>query len=64
MSERATRNSDPPIPPGTPPEFPDPDKPPPIEEPPTPIPVPPDEPPPPLVAGFQRAPRLWETHPD
>jgi hypothetical protein len=42
--------SDPPVPPGTPPEFPDPDKPPPIEEPPGPIPVPPDEQPPPLVA--------------
>src|ERR1700683_3477622 len=42
--------SDPPVPPGTPPELPDPDKPPPIEDPPAPIPVPPDEPPPPLVA--------------
>ena len=42
--------SDPPVPPGAPPEYPDPDKPPPIQEPPRPIPIPPDEPPPPLVA--------------
>lgn len=49
--------SDPPVPPGTPPERPDPDQLPPIEEPPGPIPVPPDlpppivEPPPPIVAA-------------
>jgi len=48
--------SDPPIPPGTPPERPDPDQPPPIEEPPGPIPIPPDAPPPPLVAV---PPRAW-----
>jgi hypothetical protein len=44
--------SDPPKPPGQPPEIPDPDpdKPPPIEEPPRPIPVPPNDPPPPIVA--------------
>jgi hypothetical protein len=42
--------SDPPIPPGAPPEHPDPDQKPPIEEPPRPIPIPPEESPPPLVA--------------
>jgi hypothetical protein len=47
---RGSDPSDPPIPPGAPPDFPDPDKPPPIEEPPRPIPVPPAESPPPLVA--------------
>jgi hypothetical protein len=41
--------SDPPIPPGTPPERPDPEQPPPIQEPPNPIPVPPEEPPPPII---------------
>jgi len=46
--------SDPPKPPGVPPEFPDPDQPPPIEEPPRPIPVPPDDPPPPIVAASRR----------
>jgi len=43
--------SDPPKPPGVPPEVPEPDKPPPIEEPPHPIPVPPDDSPPPIVAA-------------
>jgi len=46
--------SDPPKPPGVPPEVPDPNKPPPIEEPPRPIPVPPDDPPPPIVATSRR----------
>jgi hypothetical protein len=45
--------SDPPKPPGVPPEVPDPDQPTPIEEPPHPIPVPADEPPPPMVAASQ-----------
>jgi hypothetical protein len=43
--------SDPPKPPGVPPERPDPDQPIPIEEPPGPIPVPPNDPPPPIVAA-------------
>ena len=43
--------SDPPKPPGQPPEIPDPDAPTPIEEPPGPIPVPPDDPPPPILAA-------------
>jgi len=43
--------SDPPKPPGVPPERPDPDQPVPIEEPPGPIPVPPNDPPPPIVAA-------------
>ena len=43
--------SDPPKPPGVPPEIPTPDQPTPIEEPPHPIPVPADEPPPPMVAA-------------
>jgi hypothetical protein len=46
--------SDPPKPPGTPPEVPDPDQPPPIEEPPPPIPIPPNDPPPPIVAASRR----------
>jgi hypothetical protein len=46
--------SDPPKPPGQPPEIPDPDQPIPIEEPPQPIPVPPpNEPPPPIVAALR-----------
>jgi hypothetical protein len=47
--------SDPPKPPGVPPEVPEPDKPPPIEEPPRPIPVPPNDPPPPIVAASRWA---------
>jgi hypothetical protein len=47
--------SDPPKPPGQPPDEPDPDDPPPIEEPPIPIPVPPIEPPPePLRAELRQ----------
>ena len=46
--------SDPPKPPGVPPEVPEPDKPPPIEEPPRPIPVPPDDSPPPIVAASRQ----------
>jgi len=42
--------SDPPVPPGRPPEVPDPEDPPPIEEPPAPLPIPHDPPPPPLRA--------------
>ncbi len=49
LDAQPVRASDPPVPPGAPPQRPDPDKPPPIEEPPRPIPVPPDEPPPPLI---------------
>ena len=49
--------SDPPKPPGMPPEVPEPDKPTPIEEPPHPIPVPPNDPPPPIVAASRRASR-------
>jgi hypothetical protein len=67
MSDRVAESSDPPVPPGTPPELPDPNKPPPIEETPGPIPVPPDDPPPPLVAVSGRAlwqvRQLWETRP-
>jgi hypothetical protein len=48
--------SDPPKPPGVPPEVPDPDEPPPIEEPPRPIPIPPDDPPPPIVAASRPGP--------
>jgi hypothetical protein len=47
---RASTPSDPPVPPGTPPVWPDPDTPQPIEEPPGPIPVPANDPPPPIVA--------------
>lgn len=43
--------SDPPVPPGQPPEVPDPEAPPPIKEPPAPIPVPRDPPRPPLQAS-------------
>jgi hypothetical protein len=46
--------SDPPKPPGVPPEVPEPDKPPPIQEPPRPIPIPPNDPPPPIVAASRR----------
>jgi hypothetical protein len=46
--------SDPPKPPGTPPQVPEPDAPPPIQEPPRPIPVPPNDPPPPIVAASRR----------
>jgi hypothetical protein len=46
--------SDPPKPPGVPPEVPEPEKPPPIEEPPRPIPIPPDDSPPPIVAALWR----------
>ncbi len=45
--------SDPPAPPGEPPEGPDPDEPPPVQEPPAPIPIPGDPPPPPLQAAGQ-----------
>jgi hypothetical protein len=44
--------SDPPKPPGSPPEEPDPDEPVPIEDPPHPIQVPRDPPPEPLRAAF------------
>ena len=47
--------SDPPVPPGEPPEQPDPDDPPPIEEPPRPLPIPGDPPPPPLHATVSGA---------
>jgi hypothetical protein len=42
--------SDPPVPPGSPPDERDPDAPVPIEDPPAPIPVPPDPPPEPMRA--------------
>lgn len=47
---KRARFSDPPKPPGKPPEEPDPDAPVPVEEPPAPIPIPPDKPPEPLHA--------------
>jgi len=46
--------SDPPKPPGQPPDEPDPDDPVPIEDPPAPIPVPRDPPPEPLRATSER----------
>ena len=46
-------SSDPPVPPGQPPDDPLPDDPVPIEEPPRPIPVPPSPPPEPLRASSQ-----------
>jgi hypothetical protein len=55
--------SDPPKPPGQPPEIPDPDKPTPIEEPPRPIPVPPNEPPPPMVAASDAYRPRWGFRP-
>lgn len=45
---KRARFSDPPKPPGAPPDEPDPDAPVPVEEPPRPVPVPPDKPPEPL----------------
>jgi hypothetical protein len=42
--------SDPPMPPGDPPDYPDPGDPVPVDDPPQPIPVPPDIPPEPLRA--------------
>jgi hypothetical protein len=53
--------SDPPKPPGQPPEEPDPDAPVPIEDPPAPIPVPRDPPPEPLRAGSARTERSRRT---
>jgi hypothetical protein len=52
MAARPARLSDPPRPPGAPPDpDPDPDSPPPIQEPPLPIPIPPDPPQPPVHAA-------------
>ena len=57
---RTIAASDPPVPPGQPPELPDPDpdKPSPIQEPPPPIPVPPNDPPPPIVAVSNASTRI------
>jgi hypothetical protein len=56
MAAWRVRLSDPPLPPGAPPEPDrDPDAPSPIEEPTPPIPIPPDPGPPPMHAAFSAA---------